>query len=648
MSLTPQHTYELRRDELRAQAQSLNKRSSTISVFRGLTFAASLAMAIAAWSGFLPSVAFWIAAITGLIFIVLVVAHALLITREDSIQKRLSWILAALDRIEGKPPPELQKIRPAPPNHPYAKDLDIFGKASLFSRMDTTQTEPGESTLAQWLSEPAPPDEVAERQAAVRELSSRFAFREDLAFEGLLESTKGKPTSGLIEWAEAKSVFEAKAASSKDGAPPLPLENLSRIAMVFVIITIVLFTLSQILDWKSLLPNSIGLALFLKNAWLLSLVVQLLLFAPLRPAIGPLLNAAASEQARFGRFHGLFARIEEGPAGQAFSAPKLAALKTAIGGGSGHDASKAMQALSSIVEYAALRNNGFVHLFANTLLLWDLFCARALLRWRAHAGLHVRAWLSSLGEMEALCALATYAFEHPDHCFPELEDGVPRFSAEELGHPLIFASKRITNDVSLEARNEADEGEGPRGAALLITGSNMSGKSTLMRSMATAAVMAQAGAPVCASKLSMTPLCVRTSMRIDDSLERGVSHFYAEVERLAAIVNDVKAGRRVFFLLDEVLHGTNSRERHIGAKAVVMYMIREGAIGSVSSHDLALADMAGLSLGRIRNVHFEESIREGRMAFDYKLKDGVVTTTNALRLMRLVGLDLPGLGDEPQ
>lgn len=655
---SPQQSYESRRNELRAQAESIGRRSATISLFRGLSFLASLALVIGAWTAILPKPAFWLAGLCGLAFIALVVAHAILITREDSIQKRLSLIVAALDRIEGKAPPEtqkeIQKVRPAPPNHPYAKDLDIFGKASLFSRLDTTQTEPGESMLAAWLSEPAAPEQVAERQEAVRELSKLFSFREDLAFEGLLENTKDRPVLSLINWAEGKPVFEGAANAGAENAPALPKQSLARIAMIFVPITIVLFTLSQALDWHSLFPASRGLALLLKNAWLLSLIVQLLLFAPLRAGIEPLLNAAASEQARFGRFHSLFARIEAGAEGQPFEAPKLVALQRAIGGSTGNEASAAMRSLSSIVEYAALRNNGFVHLFANTVLLWDLFCAQALERWRARSGRHARGWFASLGELEALCALGTYSFERPDHNFPELVHGAPRFCAEGLGHPLIPASRRVENNISLSAREASESPDqereqlGPAGAALLITGSNMSGKSTLMRSMGVAAVMAQAGAPVCAAKLSMTPLCVRTSMRIDDSLERGISHFYAEVERLCAIVKDVDAGLRIFFLLDEILHGTNSRERHIGAKAVVMYMIEKGSIGSVSSHDLALADMSALSLGRIRNVHFEESIHEGRMAFDYKLKEGVVTTTNALRLMRLVGLNLPGLGESPE
>jgi DNA mismatch repair ATPase MutS len=181
---------------------------------------------------------------------------------------------------------------------------------------------------------------------------------------------------------------------------------------------------------------------------------------------------------------------------------------------------------------------------------------------------------------------------------------------------------------------------------LLVTGSNMSGKSTWLRSMGLAAVLAQAGAPVCATKLRMTPLSVRTSMRISDSLEHGVSHFYAELEKLKSVVDAADRGEPVFFLLDEVLHGTNSRERHIGARAVVVHLLKKGAIGAVTSHDLALSDLAEATTGRVVNVHFKESVHDDKMTFDYVLSPGVVSTTNALRLMRIVGIAVDGL-DEP-
>jgi DNA mismatch repair ATPase MutS len=328
----------------------------------------------------------------------------------------------------------------------------------------------------------------------------------------------------------------------------------------------------------------------------------------------------------------LLLRIE----GQRFTSSRLVTLQATLTGASGAPASRAFGELQRIVSFAELRHGGMAHFLFNTFLLWDVFCALALDRWRARYGGLTRGWLNALAEVEALSSLATFAYEHPEFAFPEVTAGEPHFKAEGLGHPLIPAGRRVDNDVSVDRT----------GAALMITGSNMSGKSTLLRSIGVNAVLAFAGAPVCARRLEICVLSVRTSMRIKDSLEEGVSHFYAELGRLKAVVDAVNEGDQVLFLLDEVLHGTNSRERQIGAKAVVRHLLDRGAVGAVSSHDLGLADLARESEGRVTNVHFEELVKDGKMTFDYQLKPGVVTTANALRLMKLIGIavELPEAG----
>ena len=631
----PFDTYAARLAELRSIADGLNARSSRISSLRGLTFLAAAGLAIPVWLDAIPAPLGWVAAAAGVAFVVLVFAHAILISRESAVLQRISLVERALDRLAGKPPPAGAPPRPAPADHPYAKDLDIFGKASLFELLDTTQTEPGETTLASWLAAPSPPRDVAERQEAVRELAALHAFREDLGALGLRAETRGRAVEPLIAWAEAPPVLDGPlgGGAGKDAKGPQK-KTLVYIAGALVILTAILFTAGQILG-----PERLGIG---HRAWLITLLLQLGILGFLRPSTEPLLATAASRQAPFGRYTGLFARIESEP----LKAPRTAALTADIRGASGSAASAAMRSLEGIIGYAEIRHNAIIHFIVNTALLWDVWCALALDRWRAREGKRVRSWFAALGEIEAIASLGTYTFERPDHAFPELSAEAPRFEAEGLGHPLISKAKRVRNDVELKAVPENEASGTPKGMALLITGSNMSGKSTLLRSMGVAAVMAQAGAPVCAARLRMSPLAVRTSMRIDDSLERGISHFYAELERLRSIVDTANATEEVLFLLDEILHGTNSRERHIGAKAVVLHLIKRGAIGAVSSHDLALADLATESRGRILNVHFEEIIREGRMAFDYKLKPGVVTTTNALRLMRLVGLDVAGITEE--
>jgi len=270
--------------------------------------------------------------------------------------------------------------------------------------------------------------------------------------------------------------------------------------------------------------------------------------------------------------------------------------------------------------------------------LWDIHLLGAFERWQARAGRHAREWLEALGEAEALSALAGLLHANPGWAMPEIDPAADRLRGEELGHPLIPVSKRVDNDVEV----------GPPGTFLLVTGSNMSGKSTLLRAIGVNVVLANAGGPVCARSLRLPTLALWTSMRVEDSLERGVSFFMAELERLKAVVDaahSVRAEgeRRLLYLLDEILQGTNTAERQIAARRIIMHLVKEGAIGAVSTHDLTLAANPEIEEAA-RLVHFTETIREGAegmvMSFDYKLRPGIATSTNALKLMEIVGLDL--------
>jgi DNA mismatch repair ATPase MutS len=245
-------------------------------------------------------------------------------------------------------------------------------------------------------------------------------------------------------------------------------------------------------------------------------------------------------------------------------------------------------------------------------------------------GTSARGWLEALGRFEALSSIATFAFEHPGYGLPEIGEAELAFDAKGLGHPLLDEDRRVLNDVTLPGA----------GAALLVTGSNMSGKSTLLRSIGVAAVLAMAGAPVCARTLRIGPCVVRTSMRVSDSLRDGISRFYAELLKLKGVVETARSGRPVLFLLDEILHGTNSRERHIGARSILRTLVGRNTTGAVSTHDLALAELEQSMAGKVRNVHFEEQVINGNMTFDYLLRDGVVRSGNALRWMRTVGLEV--------
>jgi DNA mismatch repair ATPase MutS len=397
---------------------------------------------------------------------------------------------------------------------------------------------------------------------------------------------------------------------------------------VLVPVTLTLLVLPQVAE--GLLPGP------LRWLWLLGALVQLVLLGAARDAIQATVGMVTSRQAPFGRYRGLFERIEDEP----LAAPLSAKLAAELRGSSKHDASGAMRSLETIVGYAELRHNAIVYLVVNTLVMWDVWVARALTRWHERSGVHVRRWLEVTAEIEVLATLGALARERPSGSWPVVAGDRPRFVATALGHPLLPAARRVSNDVALGDGGAGSEADRPP-EALMITGSNMSGKSTMLRSIGINAVLALAGAPVCAQKLETSVLAVRTSMRLEDSLEHGVSHFYAEIERLKMVVDTAQGGGDpVLFLLDEVLHGTNSRERRIGAKAVVKHLLARGAIGGVSSHDLGLAALEEETGGRVRNVHFEELVSDDRMSFDYKLKQGPVTTANALRLMKLVGLDV--------
>jgi DNA mismatch repair ATPase MutS len=272
------------------------------------------------------------------------------------------------------------------------------------------------------------------------------------------------------------------------------------------------------------------------------------------------------------------------------------------------------------------------------LLLWDVHVLAALERWKREGGQEARRWLQSLGELEALSALAGLRHDNPDWIFPVVDAHADSYRATNLGHPLLRDDVRVGNDVTI----------GPPGSFLFVTGSNMSGKSTLLRAIGVNGVLALAGGPVCARTLAMPPVQLWTSVRVQDSLERGVSFFLAELQRLKLVVDAATAAResggpRVLYLLDEILQGTNTAERSVAARRIIGYLVDQGAIGAVSTHDLALADDPRLAAAA-NAVHFTDTIGEGPdappMAFDYHLRTGVATTTNALRLMRLIGLDL--------
>jgi DNA mismatch repair ATPase MutS len=344
----------------------------------------------------------------------------------------------------------------------------------------------------------------------------------------------------------------------------------------------------------------------------------------LRKHIGDVLSRTEDAFEDLKLFSVLLTRIER----ERFTAPSLQALAARL---SSHaaSASRTIGRLGTIVNFAGARRNQMVAI-VSVPLLYSLHVALAAERWRRLHGSVVRSWVDVMGEFEALQCLAAYRHEHPADPFPEFAEGPASLQAMAIGHPLIPGDRSVPNDVSFEKPTRI----------LLVSGSNMSGKSTLLRTVGINTVLAMAGAPVRARKMRLTELQIGASIRINDSLQDGSSRFYAEITRLRQLFDLASRRPPLLFLLDELLQGTNSHDRRSGAEGVVRAFAGRGAIGLISTHDLALTDIGGLEEGSLRNVHFQDELRDGRMTFDFKLRAGVVTKSNAMELMRSIGLDV--------
>jgi hypothetical protein len=480
-------------------------------------------------------------------------------------------------------------------SHPYTEDLDLFGSGSLFELLSLARTRVGEDTLAAWLLTPASSSVVLERQLAVDELRLRVDLREDLALlaEGI---HSGSDAQELIKWASA---------------PPWRISNGMRLAAI----VLAALALTGLVLWFL----GFGAVPFLVTV----MAGQLYGFS----MRGPVQRVIASVDVPAKDLQLLvevLRRIEQ----EQFTSPRLVQLRSELDV-EGMPPSQQIAKLKRLIELLDSRRNLFFAPLAG-IVIWTVQCAFAIELWRQNSGPAIARWFAAVGEIEALSSIAGYAYEHPEDPFPELEENVVCFAAEDLGHPLIPGAHNVRTDLQLSLSP----------SVLIVSGSNMSGKSTLLRTVGTNTVLALAGAPVRARRLRISPLQVGASIRIQDSLQAGASRFYAEITRLREIVELTKGPLPVLFLLDEILHGTNSHDRRIGAEGVVRGLVERGAIGLVTTHDLALTEIVEHLGNRAANVHFEDHLEGGKMTFDYILRPGVLQKSNALELMRSVGLEI--------
>jgi hypothetical protein len=606
----PRPEYTRRVDLRRAALAACERRHNTLGFFRMITVIAAIGMAylsmrhaaLSGWWLFLPAVVFfWL-------------GGRLQRVLEDHarLSRAIAFYERALARLDGRWAGTGESgERFLDEHHLYAPDLDLFGDASLFQLLSSARTRMGEETLAGWLLAPSPPETVRLRQQAAMELAPRLDLREDLAVLGE-DARVGVHPEALAAWGERA---------------PLLAPSWFRAAAVILS----LFGMIAIVAGVLYLSASIGLielperTMFAMRAYFLFVFLALgLVLWRFKKRTDRILAEVEEAGHDLGLLAGVLRRLEA----ERFSSPRLAELRAHLDVAE-RPPSRRMAALNRLIDLVDSRGNVFMAVLG-PLLLWDLHLSYALEDWRRLSGPAMRRWLNAVGEIEALSSLAGYCYEHPRDVFPEFADEAPLFEGEQLCHPLLAEDVVVPNDVSLRGELRV----------LVVSGSNMSGKSTLLRTIGVTAVLAQAGAPVRARRLSLSPLAVGASIRVQDSLQAGASRFYAEITRLRQIMEQAGAAPPVLFLIDEFLHGTNSHDRRIGAEAIVRGLVDRGAIGLVTTHDLALAHIADVLSPRGLNVHFEDHLENGRMRFDYRMRPGVVQKSNAIELMRSVGLEV--------
>jgi hypothetical protein len=606
-SSTPRQTYEERIARFSGICDDLAARSRRISHARAAVFAALVVAGL--FIERRPGPASMLAgALTLALFVFLVARHARLRRREDWYRQLVAVNREGLHRLD-RAWDELPRAAPSGDSaaHAYAGDLDTFGRASVMQILGPVGSAAGATTLESWLLRRSDPSDIAARQDAVRELAPLHDLREAIAINSRrTRAVRQQDIDRFLGWAESGTWLSRR-------------------------------TWLVALSW--LLPAATWTLLVLHIAgvidsalWLLPVFFTAILYFTTGGAVRRLLDGAFGREGMFAHYPELIRLITAA----SFTAPLLQHEQARLR----HDdepADAQLGRLRRLMHLADLRLSS-LHFPIYLVSAWDIHILRRLERWQAASGNDVRDWIGAVGEFEALAALAALTHDQPLWTFPRVDPhGEPVLRATAIGHPLIADDVRVTNDVVV----------GPPGSFLLVTGSNMSGKSTLLRSIGINAVLGQAGGPVCAESLTMPPLDVHTSIRVQDSLARGVSYFMAELERLKQIVDAAQRDARdsdvtLLFLLDEILHGTNTAERRIAARRVIRFLVDAGAIGVVTTHDLELAEEP-LLVPAARLVHFRESFTgdEGdasSLTFDYQLRQGIATSTNALVLMKLVGL----------
>jgi len=486
-----------------------------------------------------------------------------------------------------------------PKEHPYANDLDIFGRASLFQYLNRTTSEPGSTKLAEYLKSPASKEDIAERQSSVKELSGKVSSIQDLQSLGAKNKITFSTKSRLERWIKEPNVFSGFK----------PWKWLRYLLPAIILTVVILYIFNEASD----------------TIFYLSLLVFAVIAYQINKVVAPVHEQLSKVADELTTLSSSILLIEK----EKFESPLLKRWQSVFL--EKHKrASDDILKIKKILDRLDLRYNLVLSLPLNWLLLWNLQQVLDLEKWKESEQNNIDEWFDTLANFEALNSFGILYFNQPAWVFPTIHPEYFSIEGTEIGHPLIPKEKRVDNFINIPSNSEL----------MLVTGSNMAGKSTYLRSIGVNVVLAMSGAPVCAAAFSVSLVQLMSSMRITDNLEESTSTFYAELKKLKTIIEKVNAGEKVFILLDEILRGTNSLDRHTGSKALIKQLIKKKAAAIIATHDLELANLKEEFSHNILNYHFDVEVSNDELYFDYRLKPGVCNSLNASILMKKIGIEI--------
>lgn len=596
-----EHEYQIREKRYFVQYKKANRQCNILSNLRLVAFLGIIFGAIFFY--------FEYRIFGGLFSALSLVALVIFIIQHEKTRKRkeLAFSLVsinrqAIDRINGKWVEFTDTGEEyIDQKHQYSVDLDIFGQASVFQWINNTFTFIGRKFLINSLTEPEKDIlKIRERQVAIKELADKLDWRQHFLAEGSSSKNGMNNPEPLCKWAENENHM-FKNIWLVWGIRFISLATVVSLILPFLI-DIGFLYITGILLFTQLILFIIGLRFYMNTNKVIDLHHDAIL------TYQELLNKIESEN---------------------FESKYLSELKSSLIDSNGNYASKQINELSFIVDMMSFKYSPLLYFLFNVIFLLDYHCMIAMVKWKKKSGSSVRNWFTVIGKLEEISSLSTIRYDNPNWCNPQLTILKQNFSAKNMGHPLLFSNDRVCNDLTIKGS----------GHVLLITGSNMSGKSTLLRTVGLNLVLAYTGSPVCASDFKCSIMDIYTSMRVNDNLEKRISSFYAELLRIKDIIQAASRSNSILFLLDEIFKGTNSKDRHIGATSVIRKLSKMSAVGLVSTHDLELGELEIDKDINVENCHFSERYSNNQIIFDYKLYPGVSKTTNALYLIKMIGID---------